>query len=59
MCYAVNLPKIPKASPESANQVSVADKLVEMEGRLKLYDNALKVLQTDVIKNSDRMSCGK
>ncbi len=27
-----------------------------MEGKLKLYDNALKVLWTDVIKNSDRMS---
>ncbi len=56
VCYEVNWPKIPKASPVSANQVSVAEKLVEMEVRFKLYDNALKVLQTDVIKYSDRMS---
>ncbi len=34
----------------------MAEKLVEMERRLKLYVNALNVLWTDVIKNSDRMS---
>ncbi len=56
VCDAVSRPKISKANPERANQVSVAEQLVEMEGRLNLYDNALKVLRTDAIKNSDRMS---
>ncbi len=30
-----------------------------MEGKFKLYDNALKVLRTDLIKNGNRMSSVK
>lgn len=54
-CHAKFWNKIPKAAPESTHEVSVANKVAELESRLSLYDHALATIRADVTNNLSRI----
>ncbi len=45
ICYAVNWHRVPKVKPEAMSDLSVAEKLAEIEAKFKLYDNSLSELK--------------
>ncbi len=46
--------RIPKVSPESVNELSLTEKLAEIEGRFGAFENSLpSLMRSDVIMNKD------
>ncbi len=57
VCYAVNPTKIPKMNPESANELSVAEKLAEMEAKFEIYHSILSELKVESTVQGNSMRC--
>ncbi len=56
ICYAVNWHCVPKVKPEAISDLSVTEKLAEIEAKFKLYDNTLSELKKESIKIKDRVT---
>ena len=56
VCCAGNWKRIPKVNPEAVPQVSIAEKLAQMEAKFKLYDSSLSEIRTESIKLEHRFT---
>ena len=48
--------KIPKVQPESFNDLSIAEKVAELEAKFALYDKTLCNVKTEITKHDSRLS---
>ncbi len=54
--YAVNWHRVPKVKPEAISDLSVTEKLAEIEAKFMLYDNTLSEFKKESIKIEDRVT---